>query len=82
MKTYQIVLHDTFLNEVKKIENFKTDDIKKLSTRLNELQIGYCENEKPEIIEKIVTSKDLKLKVLYAVSDADFCYMAVINVIK
>ncbi len=80
--TYQIVLLDKATNEIEKVENFKTYILSELKNRLYELQLGYCEDEKPEVFEKMFTSNGKNIKALVAECDVDFCYMAAIKEIE
>lgn len=82
MKTYQILLLDKITMKVEKIENFKESESKNLKDRLLELQKGYCEDEKPTCFVKTFTSNGLKISTAVAESDADYCYISALKVIK
>ena len=82
MKIYQIVLYDKIAKKTKKVEDFKTENLHALNARLYNLQSQYCEDEKPTIFKKTITSNGLKLLAVIAESSCDFVYMAVIKVLN
>jgi len=77
---YQIVLYDKLTKELEKIENFRESESKNLKQRLLELQLGYCEGERPIVsVQTVLAKGGMKLATAIAESDCDFSYMAVIK---
>ena len=77
MKTYQIVLLDKVTNQLTKVKNFKETEKWGLEQELHNLQLGYCEDETPDVFSTTKTSGGLLLKVIVAESDSDFAHVAV-----
>lgn len=78
MKIYRILLWDRVDNSIEKVEDIKGEE-SNLRDRLYELQLGYCEGEKPQVHEIITTpdrSSGVKIRCLVAESDCDFCYLS------
>lgn len=85
MKTLQIVLIDRVTKEIEKVENFVSmfSDFSDLKNRLFELQLGYCQDEKPTISENIlIGSNNIELNCIISESESDFFYCAVISKVK
>ena len=82
MKKIQILLLDKVTLKVEKVENFQPTGNKDLKEKLYTLQLQYCEDEKPEVFEKTVTSDGDKYKIMIAESDSDYCYMTALGKIS
>ena len=81
MRTYQILLLDKVEQTMEKIENFKSDEAG-VKARLLELQLGYCEGEKPTLTEQTVKVRSGNhIRTLIAESDCDFCYITPVEVV-
>ena len=78
MKIYRILLWDRVTNSIEKVEELKGEE-SDLKQRLYDLQLGYCEGERPTVHEITTTPKassDSKIRCIIAESDCDFCYMS------
>lgn len=83
MKTYQIAKLDNETLEIEKVEDFKTNILSKLFSRIMHLQKkNLCEEkELPEVKEVIVTTKNKSLEVrcLKGESKSKFSYIVPID---
>ena len=80
MRTYQILLLDKVEQTIEKIENFKGEEAD-VKARLLELQLGYCEGEKPTVTEQIVKDRGKHIRTLIAESDCDFSYITPVAIV-
>ncbi len=62
-----------------KVENFQESEEKNLKQRLHELQLEYCQDEKPNVFVKTISSDNQKFAVAFAESDCDYAHMIVLK---
>ncbi len=76
--TYTILLIDRFTKGFEVVQHF-TGTKEALTDRLYDLQLNYCEDEKPTVIEQLITSNGRKLIALIANCEADFYYVSLLK---
>ncbi|MDD5013472.1 MAG: hypothetical protein PHW73_00035 [Atribacterota bacterium] len=79
MKTYKISLLDKISKDLEFQETITTDNLSEIEKRLHELQLGYCQDEKPTVETLTVSTKKGMVQAMIAESDCDFSYICALK---
>lgn len=74
---YQILLMDKVKKNMTEVEIFtETNSFHNLKNRLYDLQLGFCEDEIPDVFVTTMKNNEGRFEVAVAESNSDFCHIS------